>query len=68
MKKVFLALAVVAMFSFVACNGNSEAQDTTTAPEATVVEEPVQEPACDEATAETMTEDAAAETEAAVAE
>ena len=29
MKKVFFALAVVAMFSFVACNGNAAAEDTT---------------------------------------
>ena len=47
MKKVFLALAVAAMFSFVACNGNSEATDTTaTTPEQT--EQAVQEPVCDE--------------------
>ncbi|MBP5515841.1 MAG: hypothetical protein J6X86_02715 [Bacteroidales bacterium] len=28
MKKVFLALAVVAMFSFAACNGNGDKKDT----------------------------------------
>lgn len=45
MKKVFFALAVVAMFSFVACNGNNtEATDTTAAEEQ--VMEPVDENAC----------------------
>ena len=68
MKKVFFALAVVAMFSFVACNGNAAAtEDTTAAVEAT--EEVVNEVA-DEATeaVEGMAEEAAAETEAVVAE
>lgn len=46
MKKVFFALAVVAMFSFVACNGNNtEAGDTTTTNEEQI-QEPVAEPAC----------------------
>lgn len=39
MKKVFFALAVVAMFSFVACNGNAEATDTTPAENTEMVEE-----------------------------
>lgn len=46
MKKVFLALAVVAMFSFVACNGNNgETTDTTT-----TIEEQIQTPAPEETT------------------
>ena len=49
MKKVFFALAVVAMFSFVACNGNNaETTDTTPA-----VEE-IQEPATEEMTCDSM--------------
>ena len=38
MKKVFFALAVVAMFSFVACNGNAAAEDTTAAVEPAIEE------------------------------
>ena len=50
MKKVFFALAVVAMFSFVACNGNNtEAGDTTTTNEEQI-QEPVAEPACSDTT------------------
>lgn len=51
MKKVFFALAVVAMFSFVACNGNNtEATDTVAAEEQ--IQEPVnQEPCCADTTA-----------------
>ena len=50
MKKVFFALAVVAMFSFVACNGNNtEAGDTTTTNEEQI-QEPVAEPACNDTT------------------
>lgn len=61
MKKVFFALAVVAMFSFVACNGNA-AQEDTTAQEPAQVEELAQEPACDEATDAAACDEAAAET------
>ena len=48
MKKVFFALAVVAMFSFVACNGNNNAPVDTPA-----VEEQIQEPAPEETTCDT---------------
>ena len=67
MKKVFFALAVVAMFSFVACNGNAAAEDTTATEPA--IEEVAPE-AVEEATetVEGMAEEAAAETEAVVAE
>ena len=67
MKKVFFALAVVAMFSFVACNGNAAAEDTT-ATEATVEE--IAPEATEEAAeaVEGMAEEVAAETEAVVAE
>ena len=41
MKKVFFALAVVAMFSFAACNGNAEATDTNATEETAIVEENV---------------------------
>ena len=67
MKKVFFALAVVAMFSFVACNGNAAAEDTT-------AQEPVIEEAAQEMTEESteavegMAEEVAAEAEAVVAE
>ena len=67
MKKVFFALAVVAMFSFVACNGNaaataSNAADTTVAPA-------VNEPAPVEANADTTAvNDMAEDTEAATEE
>ena len=66
MKKVFFALAVVAMFSFVACNGSAATEDTMT--EATVEE--VAEEVVDE-TAEAVegaVEETAAEAEATVAE
>lgn len=50
MKKVFFALAVVAMFSFVACNGNNtEAADSTATAEEQI-QEPVAEPACSDTT------------------
>ena len=67
MKNVFFALAVVAMFSFVACNGNAAAEDTTATEPA--IEEVAPE-AVEEATeaVEGMAEEAAAETEAVVAE
>ncbi len=38
MKKVFFALAIAAMFSFVACNGNNEQKADSPAPEATETE------------------------------
>jgi len=67
MKKVFFALAVVAMFSFVACNGNAAAADTTATEPA--IEEVAPE-ATEEATeaVEGMAEEAATEAEAVVAE
>ncbi len=67
MKKVFFALAVVAMFSFVACNGSAATEDTT-APEETI--ENVVDETIDEATeaVEGAVEDVAAEVEATVAE
>lgn len=45
MEKVFFALAVVAMFSFVACNGNAAATDSQNADTNTtaVVNEPAPE-------------------------
>lgn len=62
MKKVFFALAVVAMFSFVACNGNNaEATDTTPAEEM-VEETPAEEMTCDSAAVEAPAEEVAAET------
>ena len=67
MKKVFLSLAVVAMFSFAACNGSAETTDTNAAAEETQIEEPAQEPVMDEAAAD-MAEDAPAEGETVVAE
>ena len=39
MKKVFFALAVVAMFSFAACGGNNEEAADTTAPTEVLVED-----------------------------
>lgn len=64
MKKVFLALAVVAMFSFVACNGNN-AETTDTTPVAEEIQEPAaEEMTCDSAAVETPAE----ETETEVAE
>ncbi len=65
MKKVFLALAVVAMFSFAACSGNNtEATDSTVAPETEAVEAPVENTECTEGEAtpvegEATTEEAA---------
>lgn len=38
MKKVFFALACVAMFSFAACNGNNTEAADTTAPEEVATE------------------------------
>ncbi len=61
MKKVFFALAVVAMFSFVACGNNSEAVEDTTAAVAEVVEETA-------ADVEAAAEEVVAEGEAAVEE
>jgi hypothetical protein len=68
MKKVFFALAVVAMFSFVACNGNAAAEDTTAAVEPAIEE--VAPEATEEATeaVEGAVEEGAAEAEAVVAE
>ena len=67
MKKVFLALAVVAMFSFVACGGNGEEADTTA--QEVQIEEPVQEPVQEETEAvEGLAEEGAEATEATVAE
>ena len=68
MKKVFFALAVVAMFSFVACNGNAAAEDTTAAVEPAIEE--VAPVATEEATeaVEGAVEEGAAEAEAVVAE
>lgn len=64
MKKVFFALAVVAMFSFVACNGNNaETTDTTPAQEEMVQEPVAEEATCDSTAVEAPAEDAA-ETEA----
>lgn len=61
MKKVFFALAVVAMFSFVACNGNNtEAADSTATAEEQI-QEPVAEPVCSDTT--TVDEPAAEETQ-----
>lgn len=65
MKKVFFALAVVAMFSFVACNGsNTEATDST--PATQEIQEPVAEPTCCDTTA--AVQDCAEETETVTAE
>ncbi|MBQ7062975.1 MAG: hypothetical protein IJM88_06780 [Bacteroidales bacterium] len=61
MKKVFLALAVVAMFSFVACGNNGEAAVEDTTPVAEVVEEAA-------ADVEAAAEEVVAEGEAAVEE
>ena len=68
MKKVFFALAVVAMFSFVACNGNAAAEDTTATTEPAIEE--VAPEATEEATeaVEGAAEEGAAEAEAVVAE
>ena len=68
MKKVFFALAVVAMFSFVACNGNAAAEDTTAAVEPAIEE--VAPEATEEAAeaVEGAVEEGAAEAEAVVAE
>ena len=68
MKKVFFALAVVAMFSFVACNGNAAAEDTTAAVEPAIEE--VAPEATEEASeaVEGAVEEGAAEAEAVVAE
>lgn len=69
MKKVFLSLAVIAMFSFVACGGNDEPAADTTAQETTQIDEQVQNPVEDEnVNADEMANDAAAETEGEVAE
>ena len=58
MKKVFFALAVVAMFSFVACNGNNtEAVDSTPAEE--IQEAAVEPTCCDSAAVEELAEEAA---------
>lgn len=64
MKKVFLALAVVAMFSFAACGNNAETTEEVPATEETLVEEPVQEAQDVEAAAEEV----AAEAQEVVAE
>ena len=66
MKKVFFALAVVAMFSFVACNGNAAATDSNAAD--TTVAPAVNEPAPVEANADTAVNDMAEDTEAATEE
>lgn len=68
MKKVFFALAVVAMFSFVACNGNAAAEDTTAAVEPAIEEVALE--ATEEAAeaVEGAVEEVAAEAEAVVAE
>ncbi len=64
MKKVFFALAVVAMFSFVACNGNKNANaDTTPAIEETIEEPAPEEMTCDSTAVEGLAEEGA-ETEA----
>ncbi|MBP5190125.1 MAG: hypothetical protein J6031_04345 [Bacteroidales bacterium] len=68
MKKVFFALAVVAMFSFVACNGNNTAAEDTV-PATQPIEEMV--PEAEEETlegVEGMAEDVAAEAEAVIAQ
>ena len=62
MKKVFLALAVVAMFSFVACGNNGEAAVEDTTP----VVEAVEEAAAECAEVEAAAEEVVAEGEAAV--
>ena len=68
MKKVFFAMAVVAMFSFVACNGNAAPADTTV-PEETAIEEVATEATeeCTEAV-EGMAEEVATEVAETVAE
>lgn len=67
MKKVFFALAVVAMFSFVACNGNAAAVDSPAVEPA--IEEVVPEATEEAAEAvEGAVEEVAAEAEAVVAE
>ena len=55
MKKVFFALAVVAMFSFAACNGNTEATDSVPDTTAVTEDQPAETPAdvtCDSAVAD----------------
>ncbi len=69
MKKVFFALAVVAMFSFVACNGNAAAEDTTAAQETEMVQDAAEEIVDENAEAvEGMAEEAATEAQKVVAE
>ncbi len=69
MKKVFFALAVVAMFSFVACNGNAAAEDTTAAQETEMVQEAAEEIVDETPEAvEGMADEAAAEAQDVVAE
>lgn len=63
MKKVFLSLAVVAMFSFVACGGNEEATVDTTAQETEQIAEPAEPVDENAVNVEEMAEDATAETE-----
>lgn len=65
MKKVFFALAVVAMFSFAACNGSTTTEDTN-AVENTMVDENANDQTIDEMAneAETIAEDAEATLEA----
>ena len=66
MKKVFLALAVVAMFSFVACGGsNTETTDSTSATEEQVQEPAPEETTCGDTTAIETPAEEGAETEAA---
>lgn len=65
MKKVFFALAVVAMFSFVACNGNNAETTDTTPAEEQVMEPAAEEMTCDSAAVEGLAEEA---TEEVVAE
>lgn len=52
MKKVFFALAVVAMFSFAACNGNTETTDSVVDTPVVTEDQPAEAPAegtCDSA-------------------
>ena len=68
MKKVFLALAVVAMFSFVACGNNSEAEVEDTNAIVEAVEETAECAEAVEAAAEEVVAEGEAAAEAVVAE